>query len=310
MSLLGSAGRAEGMSALFRAVEKRFGNLESLREPASVGVITADELRREDLEALFEHRAAAVHVKGFYPAAAAAALAARLELMETTNWEISSGRGLESSDVTSISVPFNVALGKGPEAVEAYFAAARALQRRLRAPPAPGAPPLLPPIDQLRLELDELWPHGARAARDARGRAFLPGLPRIMRGPTRSLAGFVHVDDLAPLRAARGLFSANAYLRMPPAGGALAVYPLAVRTRWDFYRHAATLSGLMGQGAAAQDALRRALPPPLRVRPAPGDLVLLCAQRPHAAEGFPVGTRVSMQSFVTHERGQALTLDT
>ena len=67
-----------------------------------------------------------------------------------------------------------------------------------------------------------------------------------MIGPTRWKRGFVHVDELGPLKTERGLFSANIYLTMPPTttttaaatadSGALYIWPLSVRTRWDWYR--------------------------------------------------------------------------
>jgi hypothetical protein len=107
-----------------------------------------------------------------------------------------SGRGLESSDVSSVGVPYNVALGKGPAAIDEYFRTAQAAVKSMREPLSAGAGPLLSPIDQLRLELDELWPDGACVTKDKQGRLFLPGLARIMKGPTRHTAGFVHVDDM------------------------------------------------------------------------------------------------------------------
>ena len=106
------------------------------------------------------------------------------------------------------------------------------------------------PLDKLRLELEEIWPGGAGLAREddttkgQRRRPFGGGLPRIMIGPTRWKRGFVHVDELGPLKTERGLFSANIYLTMPPTTatttpadlGALYIWPLSVRTRWDWYR--------------------------------------------------------------------------
>lgn len=92
--------------------------------------------------------------------------------------------------------------------------------------------------------------------------------------------------------------------------------------------------------------LRQRLPPPRTLHLAVGDLVLLCAQRPHAVQvggrqracwqqeraggasrqqrhhlgpcvclpacpvqGFPLGTRVSVQSFITHKKASPLSLD-
>ena len=63
-------------------------------------------------------------------------------------------------------------------------------------------------------------------------------------------------------------------------------------------RRPASLSLLLTQEQWAQDALRRCLPPPISIIPKPGELILICAQRPHAVVGFDVGQRISMQTFV------------
>jgi hypothetical protein len=65
-------------------------------------------------------------------------------------------------------------------------------------------------LDKLRLELDECWTGGATLLKDPKsGKPYLPGLGRLMVGPTRWAEGFAHVDDLAPLEADKGLFSVS-----------------------------------------------------------------------------------------------------
>ena len=49
-----------------------------------------------------------------------------------------------------------------------------------------------------------------------------------------------------------------------------------------------------------QVMLRAKLGEPRSVEVEPGDLVLICTQRPHAAVGFENGTRVSLQCFVQY----------
>lgn len=108
--------------------------------------------------------------------------------------------------------------------------------------------PQLWPLDKLRLELDEAWPAGAGLAREEAypKRPFGGGLPRIMFGPTRWRKGFIHVDEMAPLNANYGQFSANIYL-LPPSAPlllddtkqrfeALHIWPLGIRSRLHWYK--------------------------------------------------------------------------
>ena len=64
-----------------------------------------------------------------------------------------------------------------------------------------------------------------------------------MAGPTRWADGFVHVDELAPCSPAKGHFSANVYLRLPEAGGDLELWPLAFKSRWQFYANVCGRAG-------------------------------------------------------------------
>lgn len=284
---------------------------------------------------LFSHRACCVHIRSFYPPKAAKEIARRLTQDPTRQleWLVSNPqRGLESSDVRTVgSQPYNmVASLRDKAAEEAYFDGALACMRELRDGKSstrsnstsnsskdgqrqePKAElPVLGPLDKLRLELDEIFPSGATVTKHPKdGRPFVAGLARVMQGPTQHLEGFIHCDDIHPLSPDEGLFSANLYLELPSAGGGeLLIYDVEVRSRWEFYTNASTLALLTHPGEAGQDILRSRLPKPKIIKPAPGDLILLCAQRPHAVAGFPLGTRVSIQSFLSYKKGQPLQLD-
>jgi len=210
---------------------------------------------------------------------------------------------LESSDVHSIATPFNVA--KQLNKIDEYFATSREVMRILRG--EEGA--ILSPLDKLRLELDDAWPAGANVCKHE-GRPFLAGLPRVMHGPTKWLQGFCHVDDISPCVAGKGLFSANVYLETPPVGGNLEIWPVTWRSKEAFEKHFELIQLFTMQDEAAQTRLRALLPKPIEIQVLAGDLIILCAKRPHAVQGFAFGTRVSVQSFVSiSKEGGPMTLD-
>lgn len=302
---------------LFSWIEARYGGVPIDYGPAAEVIVREKLLQSNDLQRLMKHEATALHVKGFFDKTAAAALGAELaeEALQGKgrNWKISTSRGLESSDVFTLGEhpPFNVACASGePSDQDEYFAGVqRELQQRRLQHTDGNRRPRLYPLDLLRLQLDETWSAGAGLAREtssATKRPFSGGLPRVMKGPTRWKKGYIHVDEMGPLDSSKGLFSANIYLQLPSDQAAesqdvLQVWPVGIRNRWDWYRNALLMSGLSSQDAEMQIRLRSELGEPATIKCAPGDLVLLCVQRPHAAIGFQTGIRISLQCFLQYE---------
>lgn len=300
---------------LFQWIEARYGGIP-LETGAAAEVIRTEDtvLRTSDLLRLMRHDATAIHVPGFYDKAAATELGKQLareaDAGRARNWKISTSRGLEASDVSTLGehAPFNVAsAGQDASNINQYFSGVQK-ELSLRRMNHGNQRPQLWPLDLLRLQLDEAWPAGAGLARDDEQRPFGGGLSRIMKGPTRWKKGYIHVDELGPLDLTKGLFSANIYLKLPDAQGdngdtqdILQIWPTSIRSRWDWYRNGLLLSGLSSQDAEAQMRLRRELGEPTTIAVSPGDLILLCVQRPHAAVGFQFGTRVSLQCFIQHQ---------
>mmetsp|Transcript_22535 Transcript_22535/g.28433 ORF Transcript_22535/g.28433 Transcript_22535/m.28433 type:complete len:327 (+) Transcript_22535:44-1024(+) len=292
-----------------------------LKEPSVLIKTSPCSITQNDLVRLFTHEITALQIKNFYPKEDAKRLGKELGEKarngEVDNWRVvTSDRGLERSDVWTMGdyIPYNVAVATNQ--LDAYFdGVERDLRKRRRKRQSNegereegGA--YLWPLDQFRLELDEIWSQGATLARDKEtGRLMGGGLPRIMLGPTRWKKGFVHADQFSPLSTEKGLFSANIYLQLPSREldvhgadeGELHVWPLDIRTDWEWYSNQEILKGMTVQDAELQVKLRKALGgAPLKVKVCPGDLVLLCVQRPHAAVGFKDGTRVSLQCFIQY----------
>jgi len=247
----------EGTNLFFTWLEDTFGGpLEALQQPAEAAVISSSQLCHNDLQKLFTHEASVLHVSNFYPQQSAVelgkelakqALSQQQEKHGLKNWKVSTSKGLESSDVMTLGahLPYNIAFAN--QALEEYYQnVPQELRQRRRDDQDEDRAKLLWPLDQLRLELDEVWGYGAGLASGRSG-----GLPRIMMGPTRWKRGFVHVDEMAPLSTKQGLFSANIYLQLPRKNNnsnendlkdesepqpVLEIWPLNIRNRWDWYR--------------------------------------------------------------------------
>lgn len=274
-----------GTRLFFEWLEDRFGGRLPMAKttPENPQVVVAPQLTARDLQRLFRHEITVLQVRNFYPKASALQLGQELAEHAMSqrhdrndqhqrdshilkNWKVSTARGLESSDVFTLGahVPFNIAASQGDDGIKEYFDNVPTEFRERRRRQNDTTKPLWP-LDQLRLELDEIWPHGAGLAKVTRRRGkrgdgdatdatwtMGGGLPRIMMGPTRWAKGFVHVDELAPLSMNSGLFSANIYLQLPSTKPhnhpneefprksdrqeVLEIWPLSIMNRWDWYR--------------------------------------------------------------------------
>ena len=87
------------------------------------------------------------------------------------------------------------------------------------------ARPAVTPIDKLRLELDEQFPHGATVAR-FQGRKMLTGIARITRAAySQIVAEQPHFDALPEKYGVLDAqLAANIYLAVPPKGGELEIW--------------------------------------------------------------------------------------
>jgi len=188
---------------------------------------------------------------------------------------------------------------KDPRLLDEYFAEALPDMQELR----DLCRPFWCPIDQLRCKLDEVWPWGANIA-TLGGRKMKAGTARICFEGDRADA---HVDSLgfdakafktAP--ALKRQVSANIYLRTPPLGGALVLWPHRLVTAAEEAAYRLPSS----KYALDEDKLGPPLPP---VFPGQGDLIVFDTSHPHAVRPSFGGARVSMALFIGYAgEGQPL----
>lgn len=240
----------------FEFLETKYGGLPLFRLPRENGALPPKVAKRsrlelKDLQDLLTHKHLALHITNFYPHESAIKLG--LQIAESVaanknktdsplhNWKVSTAKGLESSDVFTMGKhqPWNMAISS-PNMVEEYLMQVPLeFRHRRRHDSDNNIAKVLWPLDQLRLELDEIWPAGSNLSRSKSGKCMGGGLPRIMMGPTRWKKGLIHVDELGPLKLEEGCFSANIYLQLPSDDAndpVMEIWPLDVRSRWDWYR--------------------------------------------------------------------------
>jgi 2OG-Fe(II) oxygenase superfamily len=253
-----------------------------------------DKLDRAALAALFNREVIALVFRAYCGQSVAKKLANWFEQHPArTNYRWANARGiLQESDTERVGIPLNelypIFLSSAP-ADESYKDLLATFNdfandhiRTIRDVCCPH----IPPIDELRLRLDEEWPLGAHIARFANVRPYV-GIARIMSADVkRPREVDPHLDWLpTPIKSLDEQFSGIVYLEVPEIGGELEL--------WDIDRDR------MMRLIEEHDALRRIdLPPPAIVRPQCGDLVLINTRYPHAVRGFRSGRRIVQTSFI------------
>ena len=176
-------------------------------------------------------------------------------------------------------------------------------------------PAELNPFTRLREQLNAAHPQGCRLSK--LGEFTLPpGTFRSMRGTK----GFCHADTATLLSPDMGEFSANIYIKTPPGKGNLAVYPTRQYIGDGAFGmtnplliadlQALAQSQRESYSAAAQEALKAALPLRRSLTIEDGDLVLINTGRFHEVEAYEYdeadGVRLSGQCWLSYRREKPL----
>lgn len=143
--------------------------------------------------------------------------------------------------------------------------------------------PSSPPIDLVRLSLDEAWPLGATWGSFGVIRPHI-GIVRIMQANSVACAPpEPHIDRLPPqIFPFAAQLSAIVYLQVPESGGEIEIW-------FDAGNET---------GETTPVSARHRMPSPITIHPDIGDLIVINTGMPHAVRGFTVGTRIVQTCFV------------
>jgi hypothetical protein len=275
----------------------------------NIPVVTATELSGELLRQLFEDEIMAIHIPQYCPSNICEAMAKELKNFKTSNWKISdAAKGYKITDVQVFGNPFNIAI-ESDEAWKTYFSKGLDVTRQIRG----SAGQRLSPQDRLRLELDEIYPHGFKVKRH-HGQFMSPGLVRVMNGdPDKQCEDMplnCHVDTTPLISKNAGVFATNIYLQPAPKGGDIVIWDPDITTlfklfaNWSACKNFFLSSNLLDR--EIQSAFQKLLPTCQKINIKQGDLILLNTSRPHATTMMTGGQRISIQSFLKYKKGKPL----
>ncbi|MFE3184918.1 2OG-Fe(II) oxygenase [Streptomyces violascens] len=240
---------------------------------------TAEALSHEDLQALVEGTALAVHIPGFiHPEALASA---REKLFDHPD------RGGLSQDTTFQRIGFAYSEISDLASRDRYHSEARANIQRMRDIFSPYASP----SDVLRLLLEETWKTGANLLHVEGRKAFI-GICRYqdkdvdLNPHTDALERNLPTDHSVELTAQ---LSANIYVNIPRTGGELEL--------WGTEPGEEAYNDLKGERVWGLE--RDQLGPPREViKPAPGDLLFLNPRQIHAVRPSGDEPRITLGHFL------------
>lgn len=171
------------------------------------------------------------------------------------------------------------------EKYETYINSALGTMKSIRK----AASPFLSPIDQLRVELDEIWPYHANVS-VIKGRKALCGIARLMPPELSHLSADQPHYDLVSLDyfpTLKRQYAGNLYLQVPEEGGELEIWdvkPIKVDQVKSF---------------CVPKDWRAELPKSFKIKPEQGDLFIFNTCRPHAVTSFKSDLpRTSLQTFI------------
>jgi hypothetical protein len=241
----------------------------------------ASELTTDSLLQLAAREIAAIHVRGYYSLDAAESFALRvIEHPDLENYDTE-----RSGAVGRVHLPL-FDTRRNPELARRYHDEAITSVRDVRS----MFHPYLAPVDQLRLDLEELWPAGANLMR-LHGRPCFVGAFRVFQPDSSEFAphndAIEQETDASEIVGIENQLVANIYLKVPPRGGCLQLWTREPSV--DELEILVETSGLNRNAVGSPD---------VELVPGAGDLIMFSSRMLHAVTVAEDGHRVGAAAFI------------
>lgn len=243
--------------------------------------LVARSLTTESLVKLAKREIGAIHVANYFPVD----LADEVSEKAIHHRDLGQYHKKFTSSVGRVHMP-HIDTKWNPEQIDRYHGAAQASIEDVRA----MFSPVMSPVDQLRLQLQELWPAGANLLR-LRGRSCFVGAFRVFQPTTSEF--YPHNDlisqetDAPEIAGFENQIVANMYLKVPEVGGDLQLWlrdPTEAETQ--------IILDVEGVDPKTIE------PPKLVIHPEAGDLIIFSSQMLHAVTSCKDSHRVGMAAFI------------
>ncbi|MCH9620079.1 MAG: hypothetical protein SP4CHLAM17_10230 [Chlamydiales bacterium] len=248
--------------------------------------LNPNKLTKERISAVARGEIGGLVIHNYYPKELCKTTSAKILSKEGYINKITSAKILSKEGYMSkIAVAYCETIG-APELRELYYQQAPSLQKYTRSLFAP----YIPPMDQLYLDCNEVWPGGAQLLNLGRGRMLSCLPPRVISDQVLPHEDKIERENEKQPYGYVSQLAAKIYLQKPDQGGSFVFWNTSLET--DEYNKLCE-----GKEGIPFDSLE---PPAIEIAPNTGDLIIWNSRNLHGVSPIKDGKEVSVSTSIIY----------